>query len=148
VVITNRATARSYTPADTDRLLRDAGLDAIRPIVEHYLGFVRFADRAHFPDVDVSVEKGSGLATQVGIVLPDLTLGQVVDPAIADVINLPGDSNQEDVTNDAARVWHHMRCYRFRFTDNPGVSHLGLTSDPGVIQRLLADLARPRSRCG
>lgn len=40
-----------------------------------------------------------------------------------------------------------MRCYRFRLTDNPGVSHLGLVTDRGVIERLLADLARPRSRC-
>ena len=148
VVVTDHATGRSYTPADTDRLLHDAGLAAIKPIVHHYLGFVKFADRAHYPDVDVSVEKGSGLATQVGIVLPNLTLGQVVDQVTADVINLSGDSNQEDITNDAVSVWRHMRCYRFRFTDNPGVSHLGLTSDAGVIRRLLADLAQPPSRCG
>jgi lysophospholipase-3 len=148
IVVKNRATGRSYTPADTYRLLRDAGLNSIRPIVEHYLGFVKFSDLRHFPDVDVSAEKGSGLPTQVGIVLPDLTTGQVVEQATADFINLPGDSNQEDITNDAVRAWHRMRCYRFRLTNNPGVSHLGLTSDAGVIHRLLRDLARPRSRCG
>ncbi len=148
VVVRNRTTGRSYTPADTDRLLRDAQLSSISPIVQHYLGFVKFADRAHFPDVDVSAEKGSGLPTQVGIVLPDLTVGQVVDQATADFINLPGDSNQEYITNDAVRVWRRMRCYRFRLTDNPGVSHLGLMTDASVIRRLLVDLATPRSRCG
>jgi lecithin-cholesterol acyltransferase len=148
VVVENQATGRRYTPADTYRLLHDAGLDAIKPIVEHYLGFVKFADPKDFPNVDVSAEKGSGLPTQVGIVLPNLTAGQVVDQATADFINLPGDSNQEYITNDAVSVWHRMRCYRFRLTDNPGVSHLGLTSDRGVIGRLLGDLARPRSSCG
>jgi lecithin-cholesterol acyltransferase len=148
VVVKNRATGRSYTPADTYRLLHDAGLDSIKPIVQHYIGFVKFADRKDFPNVDVSAEKGSGLPTQVGIVLPNLTTGQVVDAATADFINLPGDSNQEYITNDAVRVWHRMRCYRFRLTNNRGVSHLGLISDPGLIHRMLSDLALPRSRCG
>ncbi len=148
VIVKDQATGRSYTPADTYRLLHDAGLDSIKPIVQHYLGFVKFADAKHFPDVDVSAEKGSGLPTQVGIVLPDLVTGQVVDPAKTRFINLPGDSNQEYITNNAVRVWRGMRCYRFRLTNNPGVSHLGLTSDGGVIRRLLSDLSRPRSRCG
>ncbi|HUO71114.1 MAG TPA: hypothetical protein VMU39_10080 [Solirubrobacteraceae bacterium] len=148
IIVRNQATGRSYTRADTYRLLRDAGLDGIRPLAAHYLGFVRFADPGDFPNVDVSVEKGSGLPTQVGIILPDLAIGQLVAPATARFIDLPGDSNQEDITNDAVRVWRRMRCHRFRLTDNPGVSHLALTDDPGVIHRLLADLARRRSRCG
>lgn len=148
VVIKDLATGRSYTPADTYRLLHAAGLDQIRPIVQHYLGFVKFADSAHFPNVDVSAEKGSGLPTPVGIVLPDLTTGQVVNQATATFIDLPGDSNQEYITNDAVRVWRHMRCYRFRLTDNPGVTHFDLMTNPGVIRRLLADLRTPRSRCG
>jgi lysophospholipase-3 len=148
VVVKDQSTGRSYTPADTDRLLHDSGLDSIKPIVAHYLGFVKFADPNHYPDVDVSAEKGSGLPTQVGIVLPDLTIGQVVDPAATQFISLPGDSNQEYLTNNAVAVWHRMGCYRFRLTNNPGVSHLGLTSDPGVIHRLLGDLARPRASCG
>ena len=147
VIIKDQATGRSYTPANTARLLRDAGLDSIKPMVEHYIGFVRFADRKDFPNVDVSAEKGSGLPTPVGLVLPDLTLGQVVNAATAQFIDLSGDSNQEYITNDAVRVWRKMRCYRFRLTDNPGVSHLGLVTDPAVINRLLADLKRPRSRC-
>jgi len=147
VVIKNRATGRSYTPANTARLLHDAGLGSIEPMVEHYLGFVRFTDRARFPDVDVSAEKGSGLPTPVGLVLPNLTRGQVVNPTAAHYIDLAGDSNQEYITNNAVRVWRKMRCYRFRLNDNPGVSHLGLVTDPAVIKRLLADLARRRSRC-
>jgi lecithin-cholesterol acyltransferase len=147
VVVRNTSTGRSYTPADTYRLLHAAGLDSIKPIVAHYLGFVRFADRAHFPDVDVAAEMGSGLPTQVGIRLPSLKTGQVVNQNEAKFIYLPGDSNQEYITNDAVRVWHGMRCYRFHLTDNRGVSHLGLMSDPGVLRRLLRDLSRPRSSC-
>lgn len=146
-VIRSRATGRSYTPADTDRLLHDAGLDALKPIVHHYLGFVRFAAAGDFPGVDVTAEAGSRLPTQVGIVLPDLRRGQVVDAATAEFINLPGDGDQEWLTNDAVRVWRHMRCHRFRLVDDPGVSHIGLVSDAGVLRRLLGDLARPRSRC-
>jgi lysophospholipase-3 len=147
VVIKDSATGRSYTPADTTRLLHDAGLDSIKPMIDHYVGFIHFAERKDFPDVDVSAEKGSGLPTPVGIVLPNLKRGQVVNSATADYIDLPGDSNQEYITNNAVRVWHKMRCYRFRLTNNPGVSHLGLVTDPHVIRRLLSDLARPRSRC-
>jgi lysophospholipase-3 len=72
----------------------------------------------------------------------------VLDPATADFIDRPGDGNQEFITNDAVRVWRHMRCHRFRLIDNPGVDHLGLTTDPHVLARLLRDLRRPRSRCG
>jgi lecithin-cholesterol acyltransferase len=147
VVVVDRATGRRYTPADTNRLLHDGGLEAITPIVHHYLGFVRFADPAHFPDVDVTAEEGSGLPTQVGIGLPNLAVGQVFSQRASDLINLPGDSNQEAITNSAVRVWRHMPCYRFRLIDNPGVSHFGLVTDSAVIHRLLGDLARPRSRC-
>jgi lecithin-cholesterol acyltransferase len=61
VVIKDTATGRSYTPADTVSLLHDAGLDSLKAMVEHYLGFVRFAEPRYFPNVDVSAEKGSGL---------------------------------------------------------------------------------------
>ena len=148
ILIEDQSTGRSYTPADAAKLLRDAGLDSLEPLAEHYLGFVKFADREHFPDVDVAAEKGSGLPTPVGLVLPDLTTGQVVDQATADFIQIRGDSNQEYITNNAVRVWRRMRCHRFRFTNNPGVSHFGLVSDQAVIDRLLADLARSRKSCG
>ena len=58
-----------------------------------------------------------------------------------------GDANQEDLTNDAVRAWSAMRCFHFSLTDSPGVDHFSLPSNPGVLERLLADLARPRSHC-
>jgi lecithin-cholesterol acyltransferase len=143
-----RANGHAYTPADTPKLLRAARLRSLAPMIEHYLGFVRFRGRAHQPGVDVTAEKGSGLPTQVGVVLPDLRRGQVLDPATARFIDLPGDGNQEFITNDAVRVWRHMRCHRFRLFDRPGVSHLDLPSDPKVMARLLRDLRTPRTRCG
>jgi lecithin-cholesterol acyltransferase len=44
-------------------------------------------------------------------------------------------------------AWEEMPCFHFSLTDNPGVDHFALPSDPGVLGRLLADLARPRSHC-
>jgi lysophospholipase-3 len=55
--------------------------------------------------------------------------------------------NQEDITNEAVRVWSAMPCFHFSLTDSPGVDHFSLPSDPGVLGRLLADVARPRSNC-
>jgi hypothetical protein len=40
-----------------------------------------------------------------------------------------------------------MACFRFELTDSPGVDHFALVADPGVIQRLLDNLQRPRSDC-
>jgi lysophospholipase-3 len=96
--------------------------------------------------VDVYAEKGSGLETIVGIGLDDLSLGQVVDDSNP-FFTRDGDVNQEDITNEAVRVWSAMRCFHFSLTDNPGVDHFSLPSDPGVLGRLLADVARPRSNC-
>jgi lecithin-cholesterol acyltransferase len=58
-----------------------------------------------------------------------------------------GDINQEDITNDAVGVWTAMPCYHFSLTDSPGVNHFELPSDPGVLARLLVDVAAPRSHC-
>jgi lysophospholipase-3 len=100
-----------------------------------------------FPDVDVYAEKGSGLATHVGIQLPDLTVGQVLGNAPV-FITRDGDSNQEDITNDAVRVLHAMPCYHFELHDNPGVNHVALAlGSPPVWQRLLMHLQQPKSRC-
>jgi lecithin-cholesterol acyltransferase len=148
VVVRDAATGVSYTPAGWPRLLRDAGLRWAIPIARHYIGFVRFADPAHFPNVDVHAERGSGIPTVVGAELPNLTVGQVLDPTTARFFVRDGDVNQEDITNLSVGVWRHMRCHRFRFTDNPGVDHFSLPSDPGLLGRLLADLRRPRSSCG
>ncbi len=81
------------------------------------------------------------------MVLDDLTVGQVVDESNEFFIR-DGDINQEDITNDAVLVWAAMQCFRFSLTDNPGVDHFTLPGDPGVLSRLLANLAAPRSDCG
>jgi lecithin-cholesterol acyltransferase len=146
-VVRDASTGRSYTPKDYRRLFRDAGLSWVNPIANHYIGFVRFADPRHFPDVDVYAEKGSGIATVVGAELPNLHVGQVLDPTTAHFFTRDGDVNQEDITNGAVRAWRAMRCFRFHLSDNPGVDHFSLPSDPDVLARLIADLARPRSSC-
>jgi lecithin-cholesterol acyltransferase len=146
VVLKDAATGVKYTPAAYRRLFKDAHLRDALQIAKHYIGFVKFADRADFPDVDVTAELGSGIPTVVGAVLPSLTVGQVVTPKTV-FYKRDGDINQEDITNTAIRVWRAMRCYRFSLTDNPGVNHFALPSNHKVLQRLIADLARRRSRC-
>ena len=148
VVVLNEANGRSYTPRDYRRLIADAGLgSSVRAIADHYIGFVKFADRRHFPNVDVYAEKGSGIDTIVGSKLADLSVGQLLDPAGSDFITAGGDINQEDITNNAVRVWRKMHCFRFSLTDNPGVNHFALPVDASVLQRLIAHLKRPRSNC-
>jgi lecithin-cholesterol acyltransferase len=65
IVLENSTTGKSYTPSDFRELLRDAGLQRLIPLAEHYIGFVKFTDPAHFPFVDVYAEKGSGVAVKV-----------------------------------------------------------------------------------
>jgi lecithin-cholesterol acyltransferase len=146
VVVVDRSTGRSYTQVDGPALFADAGQPTLAEIARHYIGFVRFTDARHFPDVDVYAEKGSGLETVVGAVLDDLSVGQVIDPA-TDLLTRDGDVNQEDITNDAVAVWAQMRCHHFSLTDNPGVTHFELPSDPDVLARLIAAAAAPRTPC-
>jgi lysophospholipase-3 len=145
-VVEDLSTGKTYTPEDYPQLFDDADLSWVQPIARHYIGFVKFADRRHFPDVDVYAEKGSGIETLVGIGLDDLSLGQVVDDSNP-LFTRDGDINQEDLTNNAVGVWSGMRCFHFSLTDNPGVDHFSLPSDPDVLDRLVADVARPRSHC-
>jgi lysophospholipase-3 len=147
VVVRNDSTGRSYTPRDYQRLFTDAGLFRARVIANHYIGFVKFADRAHFPDVDVYAEKGSGIDTIVGAPLANLSVGQVLDPMTTPFFTRDGDINQEDITNDAVRVWRKMKCFRFSLTDNPGVNHFELPGNQAVLARLVRHLKRPRSHC-
>jgi lecithin-cholesterol acyltransferase len=145
-VVTDGSTGNSYTPSDYRRLFDAAGLSWAKEIADHYIGFVDFADPSAFPNVDVYAEKGSGIDTPVGIGLDDLSVGQVLD-ASNPIFTRDGDINQEDITNDAVRVWQAMPCFHFSLTDNPGVDHFALPSAPAVLGRLLVDLTRPRSRC-
>ena len=135
-----------YTPQHYRKLFHDAGMTLAEELAPYYIGFVRFQQPPFFPNVDVYAEKGSGLDTLVGIGLPDLTVGQLID-AVTDYFFRPGDSNEEDITNDSIQVWSKMKCFRFELTDNPGVGHDGLFSDPGVLGRLLTNLQREKSVC-
>jgi lysophospholipase-3 len=146
VVLVDKATGVKYTPADYPRLFTDANLPQALQIARYYIGFVKFRDPADYPDVDVSAERGSGIATAVGAVLPNLSVGQVVTSKTR-FLTRDGDINQEDTTNTAIRVWSGMRCFRFSLTDHPGVNHFSLPSDPSVLSQLIAAAAVPRSNC-
>ncbi len=108
---------------------------------------MRFIYRRDYPDVDVTAQRGSGIPTVVGAVLPNLTVGQVVTPKTV-FLKRDGDINQEDTTNTAIRVWRGMSCHRFSLTDHPGVNHFALPSNPKVLGRLIAALRRPATHCG
>jgi lysophospholipase-3 len=146
VVVKDAATGVSYTPADYERLFSDAHLSDALQIARYYIGFVKFSKPTAFPDVDVSAQRGSGIATVVGAVLPNLEVGQLVTPSTV-FINEDGDINQEDTTNTAIEVWSAMRCYRFSLTDHPGVNHFALPSNDDVLKAVIAAAARPRSNC-
>lgn len=140
--------SRIYTPEDNIELFQDAHLFLAKHLASYYTGFVKFADPAHFPNVDVYAEKASDSPTLVGAKLPNLQVGQVYVPADDNVIIEPGDGNQEQITNDAIEVWENMACFRFEFTDNGDVvDHFTLVSNPTVLQRLLTNLQRTRSVC-
>jgi lecithin-cholesterol acyltransferase len=145
-VVADASTGKTYTPANYRQLFDDAGLSWAKEIADYYIGFVDFADPSAFPNVDVYAEKGSGIETLVGIGLDDLSVGQVVDDSNP-LFTRDGDVNQEDITNDAVRVWAAMPCFHFSLTDNPGVDHFALPSNAAVLGRLLVDIARPRSHC-
>jgi lecithin-cholesterol acyltransferase len=146
VIIRDQSTGTDYTPEDYPALFDDAGLSWVNPIADYYIGGVPFADPAHFPNVDVYAEKGSGLETLVGLGLTDLTVGQLVI-GTTEFITRDGDINQEDITNDAVAVWAGMDCFRFSLTDNPGVNHFELVDNADVLARLIANSASPRSDC-
>jgi lysophospholipase-3 len=148
VVVKTLNNGKSYTPKTYKKLFQDAGLGLAQELGAYYIGFVKFADPGSFPNVDVYAEKGSGIPTQVGAVLDDLTVGQVLDPSDPSrfIVRL-GDINQEDITNDSVQVWSQMSCFRFELTDNPNLNHFDLTGDAAVLDRLLHNLQRPRSVC-
>ncbi len=100
MVVEDLSTGKTYTPSEFRALFSDAGLPVARELAEHYIGFVQFVDPAHFPNVDVYAEKGSGIETVVGIGLHELSPGQLLD-ASTPFFTRDGDVNQEDLTNDA-----------------------------------------------
>jgi lysophospholipase-3 len=146
IVVSDVSTGRTYTPQDYSRLFEDARLPQAEEIADYYIGFVKFADPAHFPYVDVYAEKGSGIATVVGIQLHDLSVGQLLGASPV-FFTRNGDVNQEDITNNAVLAWQAMPCFHFSLTDNPGVDHFSLPGNANVLARLVTDLGRPRSDC-
>ena len=146
-VVIGIAGGTQYTPQDHAQLFRDAQMPLAMELADHYLGFVKFATPEHFPNVDVFAEIGSGLPTLVGMEFKQLNVASFYDN-FADVIMRDGDSNQEDLTNNAIRdVWATMPCHRFEFHENPGVEHMSLPSNSEVLQRLSSHLGQPRSEC-
>ena len=145
-ILEDASTGRSYTPRDYHQLITDAKLDWTKDIADYYLGFDKTTDPSSLPDVDVYAEKGSGVPTVVGARLDNLTSGQVVTPATT-LLTRDGDGNQEDITNNTVLAWHTMRCYHFSLTDNPGIDHFALPSNPNALHRLLINLTRPPQRC-
>jgi lecithin-cholesterol acyltransferase len=145
-VVADASTDKRYTPKDYPQLFEDAGVPWVNEFAKRYVGFVEFADPAHFPNVDVYAEKGSGNDTLVGLGLHDLTIGQLVGDD-TQFFSRDGDINQEDITNEAIAVWKNMKCFRFSLTDNPGVDHFSLPSDTDVLARLIRNASRPRSNC-
>lgn len=144
-VLRDASTGTEYTPMDALQLFSDAGLTLAQELAPHYLGFIEFEPPA-YPNVDVYVEKGSGLPTPVGVELPNLDVGYVVTGE-EEFYFRDGDANQEDLTNDAAQLWQTMPCFRFEETDNVGVDHFTLPSDSGLLDRLLTNLGRSKSVC-
>lgn len=147
IVVRSIQSGIEYTPEDHQALFGDAGLPLAQLFAQQYVGFVKFATPAFFPNVDVYAEKGSGFETTVGLELDDLTVGQVYDGTNGAFARPDGDFNQEDITNDSIQVWEDMDCFHFELNDNPGVDHFALPSDPTVLARLLAHLSQARSVC-
>lgn len=145
VVVSTITGGVEYTPEDYPQLFQDADLSLSQELAAYYIGFVKFAP-PFYPNVDVYAEKGSGLETVVGLELQDLSVGQLISGSTV-FFTRDGDINQEDITNDAIQVWEDMPCFRFELTDNPGVDHFALPSDPDVLQRLLDNLQQPKSVC-
>jgi lysophospholipase-3 len=146
-VLEDLSTGNSYTPVDFRQIFDDAGLADAKQIAEFYVGFLNISSPSSYPFVDVYGERGSGIPTVVGAALPNLTVGQVLDPNTAQFFFRDGDVNQEDITNTAILSWQAMPCFRFSLTENPGIDHFSLPSNADVLARLIANANTPRSGC-
>lgn len=145
-VVQNLATGKKYTPADWSQLFTDANLPVAKELASAFIGSVKFTDAASFPNVDVYAEKGSGMPTAVGLAIKTLVPGQVVTDKTKFFLR-KGDTNQEDITNNAVGVWSAMTCNRFALKDNPGIGHFDLPANGPVLARLIAHAAATASNC-
>jgi len=147
VVVKDLSTGIAYTPQDAMQLFKDAKMELARKLAPLYLGFVKF-QAPYFPNVDTYAERGTELDTVVGIEIPDLTVGQLITETTGWIL-MPGDSNQEDLTNLSVMAWQAMPCYHFELNDNPGVDHMSLAlGNQAVWDRLFAHAQLQPSRCG
>ena len=146
VVVIRIQGGKQYTAQDHQQLFQDAGMPLARELADAYIGFIQFATPEFYPNVDIYVEKGSGISTLAGVELKELKVAthasNVSKPLWRD-----GDGEIEDIANDSIRVWEKMPCYHFEFNDNPGVGHGLLPYNSDVLQRLLTHLRQPRSVC-
>lgn len=147
IVVQDSSTRKTYTPADWPSLFQDAGLNAYESIASYYIGFTRMSSPASFPFVDVTAERGLGIPTVVGAPLPNLSVGQVIDPNTTNFYLADGDINQEDTTNTAVLAWQAMPCFHVTLTNHPGIDHFSLPSNPDVLTDLIADANAQRSNC-
>lgn len=146
IVVQDESTGKTYTPADWPRLFDDAGLTQYKDIAGYYVGFTRMSSPASFPFVDVDAERGLGIPTVVGAPLPNLAVGQAIDPNTAFFL-ADGDVNQEDTTNTAVLNWQAMPCFHVSLTNNAGIDHFSLPGNPNVLSDLIKDANRQRSKC-
>ena len=58
-----------------------------------------------------------------------------------------GSQDMQGATNDAVLAWRAMACFHFSLVDNPGVDHFALPGNAALLDRLVADAGRARSRC-
>ncbi|MET8509360.1 hypothetical protein ABZV60_32750 [Streptomyces sp. NPDC004787] len=137
VVIADASTGKQYTPNDAHELMTAPGMPSYAAeVADYYLGFVKFLDAAHYPNVDVHAEIASGLDTLVGITLPTLATGHPFDSNLP-MFTTDGDGNQEKTTNESVKAWANMSCHKFDLTNTPGVHHLNLSSNAALLQRLV-----------
>ena len=115
-------------------------------VAKHYIGFVQFIDPAHFPNVDVYAEKGpastpwSGSGYTTSRPASCWTPRRRSSPATAT-------STRKTSRTTLSRRGARCACWHFSLTDNPGVDHFSLPSDPSLLARLIADANAPRSHC-
>jgi len=139
-------TGKTYYAKDAMQLFKDAGLTLAQKMAPVYWGTPKFLP-PYYPNVDTYAEKGSGIDTTVAVELPDLKVGQMAGdlPAVA---SMDGDGAYEYLALDAVKAWSSMPCYRFQFTDNPGLDFASVwTNAPVVWQRLVDHANLPRSVC-
>ncbi len=145
VVIRSAATQADYTAADNQQLFLDGGLTLAQQFGGYYVDFAA-ALAVTFPHVDTYAETGSGIPTVVGAELQNLSQGQLLTDTTTYYYR-DGDGIMEDLSVNSIAAWGGMPCYRFEWTDTPGLHHLAQPFAPEVLARLVTNAQRPKSEC-